>query len=275
MDRLGIDHLTVLGLPPVQFVQLAAALGCRNISTVFRTGANPLGYPAYDLAEDAPLRREMIAAMRDLGVSISLFESIVVRRGGDIRDRAPDLAILLELGVTRASILSFDPDLPRTLDQFALFAEMAAPAGIEIVLEFAPALSVPDLATAVRAVRHVGRPGFKLLIDTMHLARTGGTAADLAALAPDLIGYIQLCDVPLMGTDPNYLHEATTARLAPGEGELPLFDFLAAMPRDLVVGLEVPQVAKALAGEGPHERVGAVVTAARALLGRLPAERVG
>jgi hypothetical protein len=32
MDRLGIEHQTVFGLPPVEFVNLAADLGCRYIA---------------------------------------------------------------------------------------------------------------------------------------------------------------------------------------------------------------------------------------------------
>src|SRR5262249_9183724 len=161
-----------------------------------------------------------IAAMRDLGVSISLFEGVVVQPGRDIRDRAPDLEILNELGVTRVNIISFDTDLPRTLDQYALGAEMAANAGMETVSEFVPGFPVPDLPTALAARRHVGRSDFRLLVDVMHLARSGGTAADLAALDPDDIGYVHLCDVPLSASMPNYIEEATRDRRAPGAGEL-------------------------------------------------------
>jgi hypothetical protein len=32
MDRLGIELLSVFGMPPVDFVNLAASLGCRYIS---------------------------------------------------------------------------------------------------------------------------------------------------------------------------------------------------------------------------------------------------
>ena len=33
MNRLGIENISVFGLPPVEFVNLAADLGCRYIST--------------------------------------------------------------------------------------------------------------------------------------------------------------------------------------------------------------------------------------------------
>jgi sugar phosphate isomerase/epimerase len=271
MERLGIEFLSVLGLPPVEFVELAADLGCRHISTGLGSlPGNPAGYPSFNLATDANLRREMIAAMRDNGVSISLGEGALVQPGTDIRDRAVDLAVMHELGVRRVNIVSMDPDLPRTFDQYAVFAEMAADAGMETTTEFAPALSVHDLACALEAVRHVGRRDFRLLIDTMHLVRSGGSAADLTALDPKLFGYVQLSDAPLIPTIADYMQEAMFERRAPGAGELPLAEILAALPRDLIVSLEVPELSKAKAGIGPRERVGAVVDAARSLLAQLP-----
>lgn len=89
VDRLGIEFLSGLGLPPVALVRLAAALECRWISCLMSQGpVNAFGYPDFDLTRDASLRREMMAAMRDLGVSISLGEGFLVRVGADIRDAA-------------------------------------------------------------------------------------------------------------------------------------------------------------------------------------------
>jgi sugar phosphate isomerase/epimerase len=272
MDRLGIEYLSVLGLPPVQFVELAADLGCRYISSgLSGVPVNPEGHPIYHLRTDAALRREMIAAMRDRGVSISLGEGFVAMPDSDIKDRGADLEAMHELGVRRVNVVSMDPDLSRTFDQYAVLAEMATGAGFEVVTEFAPCLTVRDLPTALAALRHVGRPDFRLLIDTMHLARSGGTAAGLAALDPDLIGYVQLCDVPWTPTIADYLQEAMTERRAPGAGELPLRDFLAAIPRDRIVSLEIPELSKALAGQGPRERLVPAIEAARALMAGLPA----
>ena len=38
MDDVGIEYQTVLGYPPVEFVHLAADLGCHAISMKARTG---------------------------------------------------------------------------------------------------------------------------------------------------------------------------------------------------------------------------------------------
>ena len=57
-----------------------------------------------------------------------------------------------------------------------------------------------------------------------------------------------------------------TPRRVPETGEPPLREILAALPRDLVVGIEVPRLHEAAAGVGSHERLRPGVEAARELL---------
>jgi sugar phosphate isomerase/epimerase len=271
MDRIGIERLCVFGLPPVEFVELAAGLGCRYIATgLVPTAYNPHGYFKWSLRDDQALRREMIAAMRTHGVSISLCEGFGVRRGADVSEYAADLDVLSELCVKRINVVSVDRDLNRTLDQFAKLANMADALGIETTTEIGPG-PIPNLAAALTAVRHVGKPNFRLLIDTMHFCRSGSNAADIAALDPNVIGYVQLCDVPLVSKHATYMDEALHERMVPGTGELPLLDILSVLPHHLVLGLEVPQRSLADAGVGPRERVVRCVEATRSLLQQVEA----
>lgn len=267
MNRLGVERLCVFGMPPVEFVRLAAGLGCGFIGVGLTPMRyyNPHGYPDWSLRDDAGLRRDMVAAMADHGVRISLCEGFGVRRGADVRDYAGDLDLLCELGGDRINVASSDRDLGRTLDGFAALAEMAQARGIETTIEVGPG-PISDLAAGLEAVRHVGQPGFKLLIDTMHFFRFGDSAAALAALDPGVVGYVQLCDAPRVSPFESYMEEALHERMTPGEGELPLLDALKALPRDLIVSVEVPQRSKAEAGMSAHERVGQCVAAARKLL---------
>jgi sugar phosphate isomerase/epimerase len=269
MDRLGIEPLSVFGLPPVAFVDLAADLGLRYIAITLTALPNEYGYPPFSLRDDPALRRETIAALRDRGVSISLGDGFVVREGVDMRHSAGDIAIMAELGAQRVNTVSFDPDLSRTVDQFGTVAELAAASGLETTLEFGPTLSVADLPTALRVIRDVGRSDFRLLIDTMHVVRSGSSAEDIARLDPEMIGYVQLSDALRVPSIPNYMEEACFERIVPGTGELPLLDLLAALPRNLVIGLEVPLRSQAKAGVGPHARLGRCVAAARGLLEKL------
>lgn len=267
MTALGIENISVFSMPPVEFVNLAADLGCQHISAgLISYGHNPHGYAPWSLREDAALRREMNAAMRDRGISISLGEGFTVRPDADVSGYARDLDTMCELGVRRINTVSMDPDLNRSFDQFGALAEMAAARGVETTTELAPSLTVADLPTALAAVRHVGRPDFKLLIDTMHLVRSGSSAADIAAVDPELIGYVQLCDAPKKPRFESYFEESMFERLPPGEGELGLKEVVAALPADRVYALEVPLRSEADAGIGPHQRLGKCVEAARRLL---------
>jgi sugar phosphate isomerase/epimerase len=273
MDRLGIEFLSVFGLPPVEFVNLAADLGCHYISTGLGPGPAPFEpppYRAFSLADDAALRSDMISAMADRDVSISLGEGMIVHPGTDVQDHAATLDVMAELGVRRINTLSLDPDRQRAVDQFGALVEMAAAREMETTLETSPGFTPEDLPMALEIIGEVGRPDFRLLVDTMHIVRGGSSAADLAAVDPSLIGYVQLSDVPLVSTGAqSYYEEALFDRRVPGTGELPLLDILAAVPADVVIGLEVPNRADAKAGLSPHERLGRCVDAARDLLAQL------
>ncbi len=269
MERLSIEPLSVMGLPPVEFVGLAADLGLRYVALALSALPNPYGYPPFSLRDDLALRRETIAALRDRGVTVSLGDGFVLHPGRDIRELAGDVAVMAELGAQRINTVTFDPDFGRSVEQFGVLAELAAESGLETTLEFAPGLTIADLPTALRAVQAVGRPDFRLLIDTMHLVRSGSGPAEVAAVDPDLIGYIQLSDVPLVPTIPDYMEEGCFERMVPGAGELPLLEILDALPRHLVIGLEVPLRSQADAGVGPHERLGRCVEASRELLAKL------
>jgi sugar phosphate isomerase/epimerase len=271
MNRLGIENLSVFGLPPVQFVHLAADLGCAHMAITLRPfDYNPQGYPRFALKDDVGMRGELAAALRDRGISLSLGEGFTIRPGADISERAADLDVMCEIGVQRVNTVSMDPDRNRTFDQLAQFAQLAAKAGVEATVELCPGLTIGDLPMALAAVRHVNRPNFRLLIDTMHLIRSGATPADLAAVDPGLIGYVQVCDVPLKPTIPSYMEEATFERMAPGDGELPLLEILSVAPRNVVLSLETPMRRQAEAGIGPRERLAPAVAALRDLVRRLP-----
>jgi sugar phosphate isomerase/epimerase len=273
MDQLGIGFLSVFALPPVELVDLAADLGCRYISTVVRgQPLVPLGFRSYSLRDDVVLRKDLLAAMNHRGVTISLGDGFLVLPGAEMRTFSADLDVLSELGVPWINAVSLDPDLSRTFDQFAALAELAAQRNIQTAVELVPSLTVGDLPTALAALEHVGRPDFRLLIDTMHLVRSGSSAADLAAIDPDRIGYAQLNDTTLQPRTGNYMEEAMYERMVPGEGELPLRDILSVLPPGIVIELEVPRRSLALAGVSPIDRLRPCVEAARRLLSGLAGE---
>jgi sugar phosphate isomerase/epimerase len=271
MDRLGVEMLCVFGMPPVEYVHLVADLGCRYITTglVGFAPLKELNYQPFSLRDDARLRRDLLAAMDERGVSISLGEGLLIAPGVDVRSYAGDLDIMAELRIPRINTVSLEPDRARTFDELAVLTDLAAQRGIVTSVEPVPGLAIADLPSAMSAVEHVGRDEISLLIDTMHVARSGAGPDDLRSLPAERIGHIQLCDVPLRSPkEYHYAEEAMYHRLAPGDGELPLAEMLAALPRDCVLGLEVPMRSRAEAGVSPYDRILPCVENARALLAR-------
>lgn len=266
--RLGIDSLSTFNLPPIEFVNLVADLGLDKMSTTLAPWPyNPHGYAPFSLRDDAALRREMVAALKDRGVSIAIGEVFMFHRATDWDQVAGDLDVFVELGAPRVVALSLDPDLAWSFDQLARVTGLAAERGIETLVELVPGLSIGSIETAVAAAKHVDHPQFGLLIDMMHVGRSGGTPADLTAIDPSYVRYLQLCDVPAVSPYADYNYEAGVERLAPGEGDLPLAEMLAALPAGLPIGLEIPQGSLAEKGVGPFDRLKPCVDASLRLLG--------
>lgn len=267
VDNVGIERLCVFGMPPVAFIELAAALDCHYIGLSLEAARyyNPHNYPDWSFKNNSPLRREVKAALRDHDVEISLFEGFGIRPDTNVRDLSGDLDIVFELGGKRINLVSVDRDWQRTLDGFAQVAEMASERGIEVVSEVgAPPLA--NLQQANTVLQHIAHKNFKLLIDTMHFFRRGSSLEDLAAIDINAIGYVQLCDAPLTSKYSSYMEEALHERMVPGTGELPLRELLAQLPSDLIYSVEVPQRSLAEAGMGPRERAALSVNATRHLL---------
>jgi sugar phosphate isomerase/epimerase len=271
VNPLAIDPISTFGMPPVDLVHLAADLGCEQVGmTMFSRGLwNPPLFPPFSVRDAPELPAAIGAALRERGLTISFVDGFLIEPGKDIRDRRTDLAIMAELGAPLVNTVSVDPDPDRTIDQFGVLADLAAAAGMGTTLELVPALSaINTLAAAVAAIEAVGRRQFRLLVDTMHYGRSGAKAADVAALDPHLIGYVQISDVRLVPDDSDYLQESISERLVPGTGELDNLEMLAAVPAGVTIGIEVPMWSAARRGVTPHARLGPCVTATRELLAR-------
>lgn len=264
---IGIDFISVFGLPPVDFAALAAKLGCRHISIALAPfTANPHNYPLWSLREDASLRSIFADSLQQHNVTISLGEGFLIRPGADIRDTAADMDIMRGLGIPIVNTVCLEPDEARAFDQLAAFAELAAQNGMRATLEMMPTLPLGNLAAASAAIAKIGHPNLGLLLDSMHVFRSGATRADLAALDPARIFYAQLCDAPSISKHASYGQEARDHRLPPGAGELPLQDFIAALPPNLLLGLEIPMLSEAESGIGPEQRLARCIAATSALL---------
>lgn len=267
MRSLGIDFISVLGMPPVEHVRFAAELGCNSITLAPAPfTANPHGYAPWSLRDDAPLRAEVRAALAGEGIALALGEGFLAWPSAGMALSLADLDLFADLGCEQVNIVAVEPDRSRACAAVAEFAAQAGQRGLRATLEFMPGTVFGNFAQALAAIGEIGAPNLSLLVDCMHFARSGSDLAGLAACDPAAIGYLQLCDAPATGDPAVYGEEAKHNRLPPGEGELPLAAILEAAPRSLPVGIELPRLALAEAGIGPRERLAGAVQSARRML---------
>lgn len=270
MDRLSLEFINAFGMDPVAFVALAAQLGVPNIGMAAKAITdNPHGFAPWDLRGDPALVRATKAALAEHGVKVQVGEGFLVMAGMDIADAQPTLDVLAEIGAPRANVITMEQDRARACDQLATLAGMAAQRGMAMTVEFMPLMWPQTLAETAALVAETGAANASVMVDAMHFFRGGGQVADIAAIDPALIGYVQLCDVPMPARTENYGEEARHERMCPGDGDLPLLDFLRALPQDRIVGLEVPLMSKASAGVAPIDAIRPCVAAARALLAQV------
>lgn len=266
MNPLGIECLSTFGLPPVELIELTGALGCSHVTLNLGPAANRLPvYPEVSFRHDAGLRHEMKAALADSGVRIGLVEGFAILPGSEADDFARDLDMVAGLGAAAICTVSLERDIGRSHALFARLTELAAERGLIVTTEVGAGV-LRRLDKALAAIDTVAHPAFRLLVDTMHFFRFGGTVEAFAALDPASIGHVQLCDVPMPAVIDDYMAEALYERRAPGDGDLPLADFLRHVPAGVVVGLEVPIRSEAERGLGPHQRLARCVAQARALM---------
>ena len=139
---------------------------------------------------------------------------------------------------------------------------LAARSEISIVLEFVPDSGIRHIGEALSITQACGEDNCKILLDTWHLARSGGTVADIRALPPQRIGAFQLSDRVEPAADTPYV--PMTGRLLPGEGELPLDEIVAAaLDNSPDITLEIEVFSEELNNLSPADAAARVASALR------------
>ena len=153
-------------------------------------------------------------------------------------------------------------------ERFGELCDTAAAHGIGCSVEFMAFMSVQTLPHAVAVLDAVDRPNGNVLIDNLHLARTGGSVADVAAVDPVRLPYVQLCDAPATAPDDvaGLVTEALDLRLNLGDGDLPVNVLVDALPAHTALSMEVRSAALRRDFPDPSDRARHVLTITRAAL---------
>lgn len=237
---LSLAYLTVFGCPPVENVKVAAACGY-DMASLRLIAPHGLEL-AHPIVGNPALIREIRSVAADSGISFYDGEVFTLLPETDVETWLPIIETAGEFRMPVMQITCEDTDLSRAGDKLGRIADAAAQHDIKMAIEFMRWRSTATIHDAARLAAASGRGNVGLLIDALHLSRSGGSPADVAALPEGLAVYLQLCDAPAQQPTDNAgcIAEARTARMFPGEGELWLKELMAALPSDVVISVETP-----------------------------------
>ncbi len=267
MRRLSLDHITAVDSDPVALARAAADAGCAGVCLFLQSMEVLPHMPRYDLVGDKAARADCAAAMADHGITLDLAYPFTLAGRTDVADFEAALACAAELGAPLVNILAYDRDPARRVERFGAFCDLAGGYGLGVAVEFYPVSQVRSLGEALALVAEIGRPGrVGVNADILHLMRSGGTIAELAAAPAELILYGQLCDGPATIAPELLGEEASSARLLAGEGVFELAAFARALPAGCPLSVEIPRDAALASGESRTARVSRAVDGVRRVL---------
>lgn len=251
---LGLHHMNAMDLDPIAFVRTAAEAGAERVSLFTCSPAfiiPAVGVPIQFPAVTRETRRGMQDALAETGIGLRGIEFFPIVPGQPVEQFRDGLALGAELGGVRSVCHIHDTDHSRALDSFGQLCDLAAAEGLAVAIEFTPmSPGCPDIGTAKWFVDQAGRDNAGIDVDFLHVVRSGGTAAELAALEPHYFTYAQICDGRGLHVSSDYLTESSD-RLMPGAGDFPVAALLDAMPAEVELEVEVPSASRIAAGLPP------------------------
>ena len=250
--RYTISYMTTAPMEPVEVLRLAQKLGYCGIG--IRLAPLLPGGHFSALAENGALLRDTMSCMAETGVSILEVEGVRLDeqfRRGDF-DR--QLEVAAKLGAKAICVIGDDAQESRLVDSFAELCDSAAPYHLEVALEFMPYSRVRNSQDALRILRAAERSNGRIAVDFLHVSRSHMTDSDLMAIPRELMSYAQVCDAPaeIPTTREALIQTARYERSLPGTGGIDVRGFAQALPADLPLCVETPNV-KEVARWGAEE----------------------
>jgi sugar phosphate isomerase/epimerase len=267
VHELSLAALSLIQHRPLEALRAASLAGFTSVG--LRLAAIPGSGVDNDLIDNAANRRELRQVMDDSGVR--LLDAELFRFSPADGVPTPEEAMFAaasELGARFVGVISYEADLGRAADLLGQLAGRAQEYRLSCLLEFMGFSGIKTLADARTVVDRSGAANAHLLVDTLHVARTGTSIDELARLDPRYFPMAQICDAASGSVERDPVKartEAVSARLDPGAGVLPLTDVIRALPPAIPLSVEVPRPA----GRDAHEHARVLHATARATLAQL------
>lgn len=261
----ALAPLTLHRPQPLEAIAAAGAAGFDLSGVQFRV----YGQPASPLLYDPEFVVATTRALAASSISVLEVSNVVLEEDFLLEEARAFATFAAAVGARVLQVVGWDDVVDRAVENLAFVADIAADVGLEVVVEFMPYSQTKTLADALHLVTEIDRSNVSLILDSLHLFRSGGTVADVAAVDSRYFGVIQLSDAPSRAPDfENLRPESIGNRLVPGTGELPLRELLGVLPDNLPVSLEVPCMA--VAGLPHVDQAGYVLDGFRRFLAEAP-----
>lgn len=256
MNPLSLASGVVPEFGPVATIEAAAAAGFDMVGL----WVDPQEWTA-------ATTRAVRAALAATGLPLLDVEAIWLKPGDDMDSHRRVIDIGVELGARNVLCVSSEPDASCTADRLSRLCCHAETATMRVALEFGVFTEVKNLRAALAILDWVDHPLRALLIDPIHVDRSGSAIADMAAIDPALLPYAQFCDAPAQRPDPDdfdaVIRDAIDLRDQCGEGALPLAELYQALPPGIPLSIELRSQALRTAFADPAARASAVAMATR------------
>jgi sugar phosphate isomerase/epimerase len=241
--KIAMAHLTLFHLDPPDLVSAAAAGGFDSVTIRLMPAHPGDGEKQFPMLGNSPMMEETLRRLDDTGLYVHDIEVIRLKPDTKAETFLPMMEGGARLKARYVVAISDDTDDSRIADTLAKIAEQASGFGMKTAFEFMFFTGVKTIQQADRVIDLTGRSDITLLIDPIHLSRSGGTVEDVKKIDPARLSYLQFCDAAAKFRSDELggiRIEARRHRLPPGAGALPLTELLAATPVDAALSVECP-----------------------------------
>ncbi len=240
MRHLTLGYLT-LNASPLDTVHAAAAAGFKSVGLRIATRRiHEHQPPEFDFGR---MTDEVKSSLDRTGIRLASVAGYHLYPDVDLTHLESMVEVSAALGADYILTMSYQPDQKKFEYLFSKYCEYAEKRGLIVALEFSRYSEVKTLTQSSELLHGLGLPNARLVIDALHLFRSGGTEKELGDAMLDDVICLQLSDALHLDadmTDEELIQEARHSRLAPGDGELPLKDLVGKFPPDLEIEYEAP-----------------------------------
>ena len=184
--------------------------------------------------------REVKRRIDDNGVKAVDME--VIRLGRNFEKGKALIDAAYEVGAKNILVVSSLHSTEETAEQLSHLCSLAKAGDITICLEFMKFTSVKNLSDALDVVKLVDAPNVGILLDLLHVVRSGTTFREIKACDPKLFPYAQWCDgtaQPVGLSDSELIIDALDDRLIPAQGKLDALKFESLFDTGIPFSIEV------------------------------------